>query len=242
MISCCWQKTRNNFRVCSIAHSLQKIQLKVNPAKCASFHLAGSIPVGSRPSSFTIGDCDIKILEDGNFVKYLGKPVGFQMANDCSSINNAVSNAMKISGSKLSPWKKLDALKSFFFPSLNFTMRTAQFPKGDWLKVQQTATKEIKDILSLPTKASVSYIHGDRAQGGCGVPEATRDSDFYLTDTAFKLLTSSDEEVVVKALGQLVKTGRHRLQSEPSNSDLASFLSGPMEGKFRETTNAVQNK
>ncbi|GFR02243.1 retrovirus-related Pol polyprotein from type-2 retrotransposable element R2DM [Trichonephila clavata] len=163
------------------------------------------------------------------------------MSKDCSSINDAVSNAVKISASKLSPWQNLDAMKSFFFPSLNFAMRTAQFPKGDWLKVQQSTTKEIKDVLSLPTNASVSYLHGDRFKGGCGVPEATRDSDFYLVDTAFKLLTSTDEEVVVKALGQLVKTVRHRLQREPTNGDLASFLSGSMEGKFRETTNAVQN-
>ncbi|GFQ91948.1 retrovirus-related Pol polyprotein from type-1 retrotransposable element R2 [Trichonephila clavata] len=106
LLDCTWQ-------------SLQRINLSVNPAKCASFHLAGSTPVGSRPSPFTIGDCNIKILGDGDFVNYLGKPVGFQMSKDCSSINNAVSNAIKISASKLSPWQKLDAIKSFFFPSLN---------------------------------------------------------------------------------------------------------------------------
>ncbi|GFR25051.1 retrovirus-related Pol polyprotein from type-2 retrotransposable element R2DM [Trichonephila clavata] len=228
LLDCTWQ-------------SLQTIHLEVNPAKCASLHLSGSTPVGSRPSPFTIGDCDIKTLEDGEFTKYLGKPVGFRLAKDCSSINDALSNATKISASKLSPWQKLDALKSFFFPSLNFAMRTAQFPKSDWLKVQQATTREIKDIMSLPSRASVAYIFGERAQGGCGVPEATRDSDFYLIDTAFKLLTSRDEEILVKALGQLIKTTRHRLKAEPSNDDLASFLSGSMEGKFDVTINAIQN-
>ncbi|GFQ75972.1 retrovirus-related Pol polyprotein from type-1 retrotransposable element R2 [Trichonephila clavata] len=220
--------------------SLRKLQLSLNPDKCATLHLSGQTPVGSRPTRFSINGVEIRSLSDGEAYQYLGKPVGFWIGRNYSSVNDAIRDGHKIATSKLSPWQKLDALKSFFFPALNFAMRTAQFPKGDWRLVQNAMTKELKEILSLPPKASISYIFGDKAQGGCGVPEITKDCDFYLVDTAFKLLTSSDEEIALKALGQLTKTVRHRIQREPTNGDLASFLSGAME-EVEDTSNAVQN-
>ncbi|GFQ89979.1 retrovirus-related Pol polyprotein from type-1 retrotransposable element R2, partial [Trichonephila clavata] len=220
--------------------SLQKLQLSLNPDKCATLHLSGQTPVGSRPTRFLINEVEIRSLNDGESFQYLGKPVGFWIGRNYSSVNDAIRDGHKIATSKLSPWQKLDALKSFFFPALNFAMRTAQFPKGDWRLVQNAMTKELKEILSLPPKASISYIFGDKAQGGCGIPEITKDCDFYLVDTAFKLLTSADEEIAVKALGQLTKTVRHRIRREPTNGDLASFLSGAME-EVEDTSNAVQN-
>ncbi|GFQ80717.1 retrovirus-related Pol polyprotein from type-1 retrotransposable element R2 [Trichonephila clavata] len=220
--------------------SLQKLQLSLNPDKCATLHLSGQTPVGSRPTRFLINEVEIRSLNDGESFQYLGKPVGFWIGRNYSSVNDAIRDGHKIATSKLSPWQKLDALKSFFFPALNFAMRTAQFPKGDWRLVQNALTKELKEILSLPPKASISYLFGDKAQGGCGIPEITKDCDFYLVDTAFKLLTSADEEIAVKALGQLTKTVRHRIRREPTNGDLASFLSGAME-EVEDTSNAVQN-
>ncbi|GFR02269.1 hypothetical protein TNCT_446641 [Trichonephila clavata] len=79
-------------------------------------------------------------------------------------------------------------------------MRTAQLGKDCWSKVDSAARKEIKSILSLPTNAAVGYVHGSRKFGNCGVPSAAEDSDFYLVDSAFKLLTSKDEEVAIQAL------------------------------------------
>ncbi|GFT18739.1 retrovirus-related Pol polyprotein from type-1 retrotransposable element R2 [Trichonephila clavipes] len=221
--------------------SLRRVALSLNPSKCATLHLSGSSPVGSRPSVLTVCGAPIKTLSDGDFYKYLGKPVGFSIRKDGTNINDAIIDGHKIATSQLAPWQKLDALKSFFFPSLNFAMRTGQFQKTDWIRVEESITKEVKEILALPLKASCSYLFGDSKQGACGVPEISRDSDSYLIDTAFKLLTSKDEEVSVKALAHLICTVRQRLKREPSNADLASFLSGSMEGEFHSTTSAHHN-
>ncbi|GFS36602.1 retrovirus-related Pol polyprotein from type-1 retrotransposable element R2 [Trichonephila inaurata madagascariensis] len=69
----------------------------------------------------------------------------------------------------------------------------------------------------------------------------SRDADLYLVDTAFKLLSSKDEEVVVKALADLTRTVRQRIRRDPTNADLAAFLSGSMEGEFKQSTNTLRN-
>ncbi|GFR08154.1 hypothetical protein TNCT_249501 [Trichonephila clavata] len=69
----------------------------------------------------------------------------------------------------------------------------------------------------------------------------SEDSDFYLVDSAFKLLTSKDEEVVVQVLGQLTRIVRHRIRRTPTNGDLGNYLSGAMEGEFAESSNHFSN-
>ncbi|GFQ96461.1 uncharacterized protein TNCT_256171 [Trichonephila clavata] len=70
---------------------------------------------------------------------------------------------------------------------------------------------------------------------------AAEDSDYYLIDTAFKLLTSSDEEVALLSLAQLTRTVRHRIRRQPTDGDLASYLSGCMVQEFKGTTNHLAN-
>ncbi|GFS94224.1 reverse transcriptase domain-containing protein, partial [Nephila pilipes] len=117
----------------------------------------------------------------------------------------------------------------------------AQFGKSDWSSVDKAILKEVKEILGLPSSASNHYVWGSRDHGCCGVPSAAVDSDLYLIDSAFKLLNSQDEDVATLALAQLKRTVRHRLQRDPTDGDLASFLSGCMDLDFKSTSNARQN-
>ncbi|GFT80168.1 reverse transcriptase domain-containing protein [Nephila pilipes] len=74
-----------------------------------------------------------------------------------------------------------------------------------------------------------------------GCPSAAMGSYLYLIDSAFKLLNSPDKEVANLALAQLTRTVRYRIQRDPTNHDLASFMSGSMEADFNSSTNARQN-
>ncbi|GFY56808.1 uncharacterized protein TNIN_474721 [Trichonephila inaurata madagascariensis] len=103
-------------------------------------------------------------------------------------------------------------------------MRTAQLDKTSWKAVDTFVKGEVKKNLSLPTNASVNYLSAHRNFGGCDLPSAADDSDFYLIDTAFQLLTSKDEDVTIQALGQLKRTVSHRIGRPPTDGDLASFL------------------
>ncbi|GFY55594.1 retrovirus-related Pol polyprotein from type-1 retrotransposable element R2 [Trichonephila inaurata madagascariensis] len=179
-------------------------------------------------------------LCDGDSYTYLGTPVGFFVQKNFKTANQALTILEKISTSHLAQWQKLDALKTFF-PTLSFSMRTCQLGKTDWSEVDVAARTEIKSILSLPSSASNHYIYGNRKLGGCGVPSAAEDSDFYLVDSAFKLLTSRDEDVSFEALGQLTRTVAHRIGRQPSDGDLGAYMSGSMEGEYAETTNQLSN-
>ncbi|GFT76709.1 retrovirus-related Pol polyprotein from type-1 retrotransposable element R2 [Trichonephila clavipes] len=106
---------------------------------------------------------------------------------------------------------------------------------------------------AIPTKFSLNgveiqalddgtpYAYLGNPLGGCGIPSAAEDSDFYLVDSAFKLLTSKDQRVQLEALGQLTRTVRHRIARDPTDGDLAEFMSGSMEGEYSDTTNEYSN-
>ncbi|GFR02257.1 retrovirus-related Pol polyprotein from type-2 retrotransposable element R2DM [Trichonephila clavata] len=220
---------------------LQDLRLEVNISKCATLHLSGVTPVGARSLRFKIGDSFLRHLGDHDAYTYPGKPVGFFLQKNFADVNEALRLADFITKSNLSQWQKLDALKTFFFPSLSFAMRTDQLDKTAWSQVDRFVRGEVKEILSVPVKASNHYLSANKRSGGCSIPSAAEDSDFYLIDTAFKLLTSNDEEVALLALAQLSRTVRQRVKRQPSDGDFASFLSGCMEEDFGKTTNRLSN-
>ncbi|GFR25233.1 hypothetical protein TNCT_230671 [Trichonephila clavata] len=58
-------------------------------------------------------------------------------------------------------------------------------------------------------------------------------------DSAFKLLTSKDDEVA--GVGPTHQDCRNRIRRQPTEGDLRSYLTGSMEGKFAETSNQLPN-
>ncbi|GFT90246.1 hypothetical protein TNCV_701671 [Trichonephila clavipes] len=91
------------------AQELRALCLRLNPRKCASLHLSGRAPTGARPTKFFIEDSE-------NF----------------ADANAALSILEKLSATQLAQWQKIDAIKTFF-PTLSFSMRTAQLRKMDWV-------------------------------------------------------------------------------------------------------------
>ncbi|GIY87961.1 retrovirus-related Pol polyprotein from type-2 retrotransposable element R2DM, partial [Caerostris darwini] len=220
---------------------LGKLHLLLNPGKSFSYHLHGATPVGVLNTEFFLGANRLTPLVEGEFHRFLGKPVGFNPVPDYSSMNDLGELGVKLARSKLSPWQRLDALKSFFFPCLQFPMRTAQFPKEDWARVDKVLRKDIKDTLNLPVEASNEYLYGQRRLGCCGIPIAAEESDMNLVDTAFKLLTSRDDICAREAFASLVSTVHKRLRREPDDDSLSAFLSGDVEGEFATTSNRYSN-
>lgn len=58
------------------------------------------------------------------------------------------------------PWHKLDVLKSLYFPSLQYALRTNQITKMDWSKLNDNIRKVIKKyILCVHCRADNEYLY-----------------------------------------------------------------------------------
>ncbi|GIY89588.1 retrovirus-related Pol polyprotein from type-1 retrotransposable element R2 [Caerostris extrusa] len=99
-----------------VFRSLSQLSLFLNPSKCKSIHICGSPPTGVRSSTFYINEVPISRLQEFDFTKFLGKPVGFNACPNYASINDLSQLGMSIMCSALAPWQRIDALKAFFFP------------------------------------------------------------------------------------------------------------------------------
>ncbi|XP_064462374.1 uncharacterized protein LOC135372848 [Ornithodoros turicata] len=141
----------------------------------------------------------------------------------------------------LAPWQRLDALKTFVYPSLNFSMRCGSLGKTDWMRLDQELRPLIKRTLYIPSNAANEYIYSKSGMGGCGIPLAAETSDVARIDGAFKLLTSRDPVVAHIAKENLFHTVSKRLRATCSASDVESFLAGDTEGLFRVSTNELCN-
>lgn len=80
----------------------------------------------------------------------------------------------------LTPWQRIDCLKSFFYRSLQFLQRTDQISKTDWSMIDNTLKPLIKKTLSLPSNSTNEYLYGSRDDGLFGIPLAAEDSDIAL--------------------------------------------------------------
>ncbi|GBL66107.1 hypothetical protein AVEN_39415-1 [Araneus ventricosus] len=205
-----------------IYSDLARISLRVNPSKSVALHIGGSVPVGARETSFSIGGTPLTVLTEFDRHRFLGKPVGFSVLPDYASLETMVLKGNKLIESALAPWQIMEALKKFYFASLQFAMRTAQFGKSDWNEVDRQIRPGIKSTLSLPENAANEFLYGSRSLGCWGVPIAAEEFDLNIIDTAFKLLTSPDESVAAHALEQLKDSARHRFREEPTDEILST--------------------
>lgn len=118
------QEIANQF--CQISTS---IGLRVNPRKCFSIHMPGG-RVRTEPTPVYVCGTPVKALPSDECAPFLGKPIGlFQDKTDISEVSQT---AHTILDSNLTPWQKIDAMKTFLYPSLNYKMRTGQILKTIW--------------------------------------------------------------------------------------------------------------
>ena len=220
---------------------MSKISLKLKPEKSFSFHLSGKKPTGMRPTKFHIGDKPLTRLKDGQTTDFLGKPIGFHVVSNQNDVDEHIKYATALLTSKLAPWQRINALKTFFFPSLTFAMRTGQLQKKDWNRIDEAIRPLIKSTLYLPNSAATNYLYGSAKSGSIGIPITAEDSDIFLVDNAFKLLTSKDPTVVELATSHLKTTVAARLRRGINTTDPADFMSNVQDGEFHKNR-ATQRK
>lgn len=110
---------------------LDQLGLKLNAGKCATLHLSGRRPVGTRDTNFYINGTQLKSLGENDAATFLGAQVGFHVVPYQAALADVISVGLKIARSKLAPWQRLDALKTIFYPSTLHHQRMGTFSKSD---------------------------------------------------------------------------------------------------------------
>lgn len=222
----------------NMIHTLtEQIGLHLNANKCSTLHLAGN-PIGCRGTTFTLNNIPLPLKEDGDPTRFLGKPVGFNLAPNTNDFERFAQLGEEVINSKLAPWQVLDACKSFVFPSYLYAMRTAQFQKGDWDNLDKHFRPGLKKVLYLPTRAANEYLYGNIDDGLFNIPLCAEDSDIAHIDGAFKLLTSKDPRTKALAWRDLAGFIQARIGESPTTNQIATYLSGAI---LPNTTNPISS-
>lgn len=208
----------------------KKIGLAFNPRKCCTLHYSNKPPAECRNTIFNLAGCDISTIQTGHPAMFLEKLIGPFLPRDTVTIEMLKPGALKIMVSKLTPWQSIDYLKTFFFPSLQFLMRTDQIAKTDWSKIDNSLKSLLKRTLGIPPNAANEYLYGSRDYGLLGIPLAADDLDIASIDGGFKLLTSKDPLIKTFAWEELDDTANYRNESTAAvNKEL--FLNSPPSGR-----------
>lgn len=228
-------------RINTVATLAARLGLHLNPAKCRSLHLSGKTPVGTRPTSFHIGGQPIPHIDDFASHDFLGRPVGYRVLTEEATIDDAITLGKRLLTSMLAPWQRIDAVKTFLFPALNFVMRAGTLGKEQWKRLDDALRPLLKRTLYLPGNAANGYLYGSTKAGAVGIPIAAETSDACRVDNAFKLLSSTDMEVRDLALQAVTEVVSKRLRRPASTDDIGAYLSGETEGDFRATSTQLSS-
>ncbi|XP_034248966.1 uncharacterized protein LOC117649892 [Thrips palmi] len=131
-----------------------------------------------------------------------------------------------IERSLLSDWQKLDALRTFVVPQVQFSLLTARVKKEAFAELDRELKRVAKDAMHLPQRASAEPVFLPPHKGGANILPLGDLADVGAVVHAFKVLTCPDPVVRTVAVASAKRTAGRLLGREASDEDLAAVLSG----------------
>ena len=138
----------------------------------------------------------------------------------------------RIGKSLLTPWQKLDMIRTFVQPCLTFILRAGEPLKASLINYRKKLIEVVRSICNLPLRATSHFVFAPIRVGGLGFQDPTAEVDVQTVVQAIKMLTSSDPFVSDVAIGELRKAVRFAARADPSPALLREFMSGSTRGKF----------
>jgi hypothetical protein len=169
----------------------------------------------------------IPALQREDHYRYLGVPIGLvpNITNLQNLVDDLTSKLEKIEQSLLTPWQKLDAIRTFVQPCLTYAFRSTDPTTKSLQSYRSQLTKTIKSICTLPSRATPHYIFASKQAGGLAFIDPVRENHVQTTVQAVKMLNTEDPTVATVAKYELRQTVRFATQSDPNPSLVSSFLS-----------------
>ncbi|UYV72466.1 hypothetical protein LAZ67_9003254 [Cordylochernes scorpioides] len=114
----------------ALSDQATKAGLKVKPQNCATLHLLCRGRRRVLPTPFKVEEAPVPAMTKDESYLHLGVPTGFKKSR---SLNSALQDletvVKKIDESLLTPWQKIDVIKTFMYPKLDFILRGAPIPQ-----------------------------------------------------------------------------------------------------------------
>jgi hypothetical protein len=212
------------------------LNLNFRPDKCASLSLTCNKREPSRvgDTTFSVQDGVIPALLKEESYRYLGVPIGLLYdAKDMSKITEKlIADLEKIRDSLLTPWQKLDAIRTFIQPGLTYALRTCPVTRKALEKYRKKLIEVLRAICNLPKRATQHYFFADRAVGGLGLQDPYDERHIQTVVHAVKILSVTDPFVSNVAKAELKSVVSRCLKHEARNDEIDEFLSGNLDGNF----------
>ncbi|UYV72467.1 hypothetical protein LAZ67_9003255 [Cordylochernes scorpioides] len=207
----------------ALSDQATKAGLKVKPQNCATLHLLCRGRRRVLPTPFKVEGAPVPAMTKDESYLHLGVPTGFIKSR---SLNSALQDletvVKKIDESLLTPWQKIDVIKTFMYPKLDFILRGAP--------IHKTKFGRIARLISLAKNNEVLYI--PPSQGGAGLLPFRDRAELSKIAQAFKMLTSKDTNTENLAKIFLKRTINRNLGRSASGEDMADYLSGRLDQGF----------
>ncbi|KAL6418153.1 hypothetical protein ACFW04_012305 [Cataglyphis niger] len=211
------------------------VGLRFNPAKCATLHIGAGAGGGVLPTTFRIQGSPVRPLASGEPYHHLGIPTGCSVdQTPFTNIGGVLEDLGAVDRSVLAPWQKIEVVATNILPRLDFLLRGATVEKRPLKAADLEIRRKAKAWLNLPQRASAEVVYLPPKRGGCGLLPLADLADVLSVAHAYRMLTAGDETVRTLAWASLRGVVARRIGSPPNNGDLAAFLSGSLERRFRD--------
>ena len=216
------------------------LSLLFRPEKCASISLTCSKREISNVTKYVFQGQDVPCLAKEESYRYLGIPIGLIYdADDMNSITERlIKDLEKLRDSLLTPWQKLDAIRTFIQPGLTYALRACPVTRESLSTYCSKLIQVLRSVCRLPNRSSLSYFFAGKSVGGLGLQDPFDERHVQKIVHTVKILSSTDPLIHEIAHGQLKSVVYRCIHRNPSDDEIDNFLSGSNEGGLNNHASA----
>jgi len=215
------------WRVRAAGKAASTIGLRFRPEKCAIIARCANEDIHA---SIRLQGAVIPSVPKDQSVLYLGAPQGLchPRAEYEQATNSLIRDMNLIRVCSLAPWQKLDVLRTFLLPRLDYLCRAKFSPKKELLKdADDTLIKFCKSVCGFDICKPTSHIFfSHRAFGGLGFVRLARNAQILHATQACRMLCVTDPTIAIVARHRLVSAVDRAKGDSASDAGLTRYLGG----------------
>lgn len=214
-------------RVDATSEAASTIGLRFRPEKCA---VVARLINAELPTRIVLQGARIPCVDGDHAVTYLGAPQGLSRprAEYEQATLSLTRDINLLKACSLAPWQKMDALRTFLLPRLDYLCRARYAPSRKILEdVDDALVTFCREVCSLTSCGSTPhFIFSHRANGGLGLVRLVRNAQLLLVTQACRMLTAEDPTIVGVARHRLASAIDRAKGDASSDAGVTRFLGG----------------